>query len=580
MAREVSIDIDSVAGTVTITDVLNGSVRYSKICGLGEYSIDQNMADLTDPAAMVAPIHIGGESPGLFLKDDLTFFEINGVDQLPIADLSALIPLVAPFFFSVTGEFTLAELLAKQTAGTLPSGEWVKVSDICDRGGWLFCSSSTTIDESGFGLFLNAYFVGVGDTSGVLALTGVAVNGYAKWNTANEAITVTASNFGATPFTAGAAVADQSGWFGTVIASDNATYVTVYTSTGYLPAVGDFLDGGGTMTADVDAAAKNNATGTIYTYIDQTDADGTYLNYQLIDEELQDGTNPVTNTAAYTLLPKATAGMGYNLVSAAMSISLATSVVYRRVDDLGNEMNGTTSTAANNACYRFPWGDPTFTNCKAASGGTWNAHNSIGAAVDGIRINSGGTCGLAIGSTANVYGIEIVNGVEFSGKTIAAGTTIENLYVTADDVDTETLTYATWTSDGRRLKIVELTPTLLTTAFSVAGIDLLPALASDQFYTFSINLVNRGGGSEVYGAGADLQVFVGATPAYTGTDALLTTAGPVSQVLYDISGVGLQVPGASVSLQTVGNVDFTLVDVNNGSRCYAEVTYRINTVRP
>jgi len=507
---------------------------------------------------------------------------VNADLATPYADADAL-EVALQVFFNVAS-LTLAQLLTEQAAGRLPAGQWVFVSDICDRGGWLFCSSATTVDENGFGLFLNAYFAGAGDTSGVFALTGIAVNGYAKWNTASEAITVTASNFGATPFTAGATVADQSGWAGTVIASDNATYVTVYTSTGYLPAVGNFLDGGGTMTADVDAAAKNNATGAIYTYIDPTDADGTYLNYQLIDEELQDGTDPVTNAAAYTLLPKATAGMGYNLVTAAMSISLAFGVVYRRVDDLGNEMNGTTSTAASNACYRFPWGDSTFTNCKAASGGTWNTHNSIGAAVDGIRINSGGTCGLAIESTANVYGIDIANGVEFSGKTLAAGTTIENLCVTADDVDTETLSYATWTQDGRRRKIVELTPTDLTTQFSIAGIELLPALGAHKYPAFEIDFVNLGDGSEAFAGGNVLEVKVGTSILARVTELLLTTAGPTEFSVLQVHPTQLQganaryqglAPNTALMLNTVSNTNFTISNVANGSRVFAVIKYDI-----
>ena len=51
-------------------------------------------------------------------------------------------------------EMTLAELQTSQSNETLPAGKWVLVTDICDEGGWLFCSSSSQVAQNGFGLFL------------------------------------------------------------------------------------------------------------------------------------------------------------------------------------------------------------------------------------------------------------------------------------------------------------------------------------------------------------------------------------------------------------------------------------------
>ncbi len=57
---------------------------------------------------------------------------------------------------------TLAQLLTAQGSGSLPSGRWIFISDICDQGGWLFCSSTATVDLEGFGLFLNCDWQNVG----------------------------------------------------------------------------------------------------------------------------------------------------------------------------------------------------------------------------------------------------------------------------------------------------------------------------------------------------------------------------------------------------------------------------------
>ena len=503
------------------------------------------------------------------------------------ANIAALEVAIGPYFFNSGDGFevTIAELLVMQTNGTLPSGQWVFVSDICDRGGWLFCSSSTMVDESGFGLFLNAAWDSAGDTSGVLALTGVAPTATAvKWNPLYEAIVITASNFGATPFAVGATITDQSGWSGIVLDTDNATYVYAYSTAGYLPEVGDFLDGGGTMTADVDSAAKDNATGSIYTYIDPTDTDGTYLNYQLIDEELQDGTNPVTNAAAYQVLPKATAGMGYNLVTAAMAISLATGVVYRRVDDLGNHIQGTAGTANDNPCYRFPWGDTTFTNCKTAVSSQWEIHNSIGSTIDGVDLANGSVCEIAIESGANIDGLKIANYFSFTNKTLAAEAFIANMYITEDDTTSETLTYATWMFDGRRVAIVELTPTLLTTGFSTGGIQLLPALGSHKYPKFEMDYVNLGDGSEAFGAGNVFEIKSSTSVLARVTELLVKTAGPTEFSVLQVVPTQLQGPAArfqgifpntAIMLNTASNVDFTISNVANGSRVYVVIRYNI-----
>src|ERR1700749_2642530 len=62
---------------------------------------------------------------------------------------------------------TYANWSVRLTAGTLPAGKWIRITDRADLGTDLFCTSTNQFSLQGDGGFLNADFQNVGDYSGV-----------------------------------------------------------------------------------------------------------------------------------------------------------------------------------------------------------------------------------------------------------------------------------------------------------------------------------------------------------------------------------------------------------------------------
>ena len=137
--------------------------------------------------------------------------------------------------------------------------------------------------------------------------------------------------------------------------------------------------------------------------------------------------------------------------------------------------------------------------------------------------------------------------------------------------------------------IVELTPTQLTTEFSIAGIELLPALGAGLYPDFEMDLVNRGDGTEAYDEGNVMEVKIGTLVLARITEVVLTTAGPTALAVpcvrpSQLQGVNARFqaiePNQPLMLNTISNLDFTLANVANGSRVYAEIRYNIKSILP
>ena len=138
------------------------------------------------------------------------------------------------------------------------------------------------------------------------------------------------------------------------------------------------------------------------------------------------------------------------------------------------------------------------------------------------------------------------------------------------------------------MKVVELTPTLLTTAFSTVGIELLPASGANTYYQWEMDLVNAGNGSEAF-AGGNVFEIKSSTQVLARVDTtLITAAGPVAMTAASVRSSQLQgangrfqpiATNISLVLNTIGLANFTISNVANGSRVYAEIRYNIKTVR-
>lgn len=132
--------------------------------------------------------------------------------------------------------------------------------------------------------------------------------------------------------------------------------------------------------------------------------------------------------------------------------------------------------------------------------------------------------------------------------------------------------------------IVELTPTLLTTAFSTGGIQLLPALGAHLYPKFEMDFVNLGDGSEAFGGGNVFEVKVGTQITCRLDATLCTIAGPTEVAFLQVRPNQLQgvngrfqylTPNTALMLNTIGNANFTISNVANGSRVFVVVRYNI-----
>jgi len=134
------------------------------------------------------------------------------------------------------------------------------------------------------------------------------------------------------------------------------------------------------------------------------------------------------------------------------------------------------------------------------------------------------------------------------------------------------------------MKVVELTPTLLTTAFSTGGIELLPALGSHLYPKFSMDFVNLGDGSEAFAGGNVFEVRSSTQILARFDTTLITTAGPTELSVLSVVPAQLQgtngryqniTPNTELMLKTISNTNFTISNVANGSRVFVVIRYSI-----
>ena len=134
--------------------------------------------------------------------------------------------------------------------------------------------------------------------------------------------------------------------------------------------------------------------------------------------------------------------------------------------------------------------------------------------------------------------------------------------------------------------IVELTPTLLTTQFSIAGIQLLPAFGSGLYPEFEIDFVNMGNGSEAFAGGNVFEVKSNTSVLARFDTTFLTTAGPTPLAVLQVKPSQLQgvnaryqnvFPNTAIMLNTVGSANYTISNVANGSRVFAQIKYNVRS---
>ena len=334
------------------------------------------------------------------------------------------------------------------------------------------------ITVNGTGGYLNADFQAVGDYTGVEAVTGVAPGTQLGiWRTGFEVITIPYTNLSpdyieystaSGPLDDGETYTTDLGGSGTIIHDDGASIVTLipsgalvageiitgdnsgntvtvdtYTNpafavgdtitggttgatavivtddgassmTAYMTSAGvafdgsESLDNGSGVTADMDGAAGSP------TVVQGDVVIWNLLHWQLTDAAQLDGTNPATNTAAYTLLDKATYPETYITAWDVSEFDFLNNKITRRKDLRGNIAEG-------DNVSKFTFGNDLFVNNIMYSGGEIDQKNWIGVLQENI-IYSGGSIKNCTGQTSS----------EIGGNTLNIGASIENITMGSD----------------------------------------------------------------------------------------------------------------------------------------------------
>lgn len=197
-------------------------------------------------------------------------------------------------------DITYADMETALAGATLTKGQFYRITDAAGTDLGFICQAVTTneITVNGTGGYLNADFQAAGDYANTPVTFGTQLG---IWRTGFEAVTIAYT--GATGiFAVGDTITGSiSGATAVIVTDDGSNNMTAYmTSAGIAFDNSDVLDNGNGVTADMDGAATSPTIvlGDVVIW--------NLTHYQLTDATLLDGTDPATNTAAYTLLDKAT----------------------------------------------------------------------------------------------------------------------------------------------------------------------------------------------------------------------------------------------------------------------------------
>ena len=353
-----------------------------------------------DWAAVSGTLPVGGDAGQVLAKIDGTDYNTEWVNQSGGGGASIT-------------DITYADMQTALTGGTLTEGAFYRITDAAGTDFGFVCQAIKTneITVNGTGGYLNADFQAVGDYSGAEAVTGVTPGTQLGiWRTGFEVITIPYTNLSGGTFTVGDTITGGTTGATAVIATDDgASSMTAYmTSAGVAFNGSEVLDNGSGVTADQDGAAGSP------TIVQGDVVIWNLLHWQLTDATLLDGTDPATNTAAYTQLLKTDAGQGYIAAWDVSEFDFPNNKITRRKDLRGNIAEG-------DNVSKFTFGNDLFVNNIMYSGGEIDQKNWIGVLQENI-IYSGGSIKNCTGQTSS----------EIGGNTLNIGASIENITMGSD----------------------------------------------------------------------------------------------------------------------------------------------------
>jgi len=278
----------------------------------------------------------------------------------------------------------------------LTPGQFYNITDAAgtDLGFVCMAVKENEITVNGTGGYLNADFQAVGDYSATPETFGTQLG---IWRTGFEAMTIDYTNLAGGTFAVGDTITGgTTGATAVIVTDDGVSSMTAYmTSPGVSFDGSEVLDNGNGVTADMDGAAGSPTIvlGDVVIW--------NLLHFQLTDDTMLSGGNPEDNTAAYTLLDKATYPETYIEAWDISEFDFPQNLIVYRQDILSNPIRGA------NALSGFQFGNEEVYRNLFINPGSVNIRNTtIQIALNTLYPNSvlSDITGIGASFTGNVLG--------------------------------------------------------------------------------------------------------------------------------------------------------------------------------
>ena len=316
----------------------------------------------------------------------------------------ATIPAVPYYIYytGASGAFTVGETITGDDNGSTAvivsdnGSDTLEVSDV--TGDW---NTETTFlgGTSGSTATLDTYEAGSPEVAAGSQL-GI-------WRTGFETVIINYLNLSGGTFAVGDTITGgTTGATAVIVTDDGAISMTAYmTSAGVSFDGSEVLDNGNGVTSDQDGAAGSPTIilGDVVIW--------SLLHYMLTNDTLLDGTDPATNTAAYTILDKATYQETYVPTWDFSEFDFVGNTVVYRQDTIGNLIRG------NDGLSVFSWGNSNYER-NIINGGIINQKNDFGY-IRNVRLAPGAEISNnIIPESSSIYDCEINVSGSIYGNTL------------------------------------------------------------------------------------------------------------------------------------------------------------------
>lgn len=439
---------------------------------------------------------------------------VNILSSPPFGSLQDLYDWLDASFRSASST-TYSVLLADLQNGVAPAGEWVFVSDILDRGAYLFCASETEVAKEGFGLFLNADFQNEGTYLTSYSGYPCTQQNFQQWRptVGNFLINIGAITGG--PYTAGEPITTPT-WAGIFVEYDGVGVMTAYSTGGNTyPLDTETITGGTSGATSVQSgdSGLNQLTGGGVVVFQENNF-LKYEHYLAIDPAHIDGSQTPDKDPAYLRLDRSVASAGYIPAVDAITYDINGNDAWTLKGWLIGRKNASHDIRLTEATsnvflidsariHTYPWGsdsvkgfriddgrfvsanigDLTIKNVHIGQGSQHTPTLAFRSSITDFTQEANTTVEYTLEASVGISNVHVKAGKSFTGKTFTAN--VGDMLVSANNTATESLTYAPFTELGLRRFAKVFTVADLTTA----GFDSTPGLL---FFTTSANTLPVG----------------------------------------------------------------------------------------